>query len=58
MFEKMGKCLSYQCDTTDFPAVKGDTMKHMMEMCCSPKTAVTKEETALQKEQECDNGII
>ena len=24
----------------------------MMEMCCSPKTAGTKEETVLQKEQE------
>ena len=49
MFEKMGKCLPGQGDATDFSVMKGDMMKHMMEMCCSPKTASTKEETELQK---------
>ncbi len=52
MFEMMGKCFLGQGDATDFSAMKGDMMKKMMEMCCPPKTADTKEETELQKEQE------
>ena len=52
MFEKMGKCLPDQGDATDFSAMKGDMMKHMMEMCCSPKKAGTKEKTELKKKQE------
>ena len=52
MFEKMGKCFPDQGDATDFSAMKGGMMKKMMEMCCPPKTADTKEDTELQKEQE------
>ncbi len=51
MFEKMGKCFPGQGDATDFSAMKGAMMKNMMEMCCPPKTADTKEDDDLQKEQ-------
>ncbi len=52
MFEKMGKCFPGQGDATDFSAMKGAMMKNMMEMCCPPKTADTKEDDDRQKEQE------
>lgn len=52
MFEKMGKCFPGQGDATDFSAMKDNMMKKMMEMCCPPKTADTKEDTELQKEPE------
>jgi hypothetical protein len=52
MFEKMSKCCPGQVDSTDFSAMKGAMMKNMMEMCCPPKTADTKEDTELQKNQE------
>lgn len=52
MFEKMDKCFPGQGDANDFPAMKGAMMKNLMEMCCPPKTADTKEDTELQKEQE------
>ncbi len=54
MFEKMGKCFPGKGDATDFSAMKGAMIKNMMEMCCPPKTADTKEDTELQKEQEGD----
>ena len=52
MFEKMGKCFPGQSDATNFSAMKDSMMKKMMEMCCPPKTAETKEDTELQKEKE------
>ncbi len=52
MFEKMSKCCPGQGDAAGFSAMKGAMMKNMMEMCCPPKTAGTKEDTELQKEQE------
>jgi len=52
MFEKMGKCCPGQGDSFDFSIMKGVMMKNMMEKCCPPKTADTKEDTELQKEKE------
>ena len=52
MFEKMGKCCPGQGDSFDFSIMKGVMMKNMMEKCCPPKAADTKEDTELQKEKE------
>ncbi|MBT8356783.1 MAG: hypothetical protein HKO79_07875 [Desulfobacterales bacterium] len=45
MFQKMGQCFPGQGDITDISATKDSMMKNMMEMCCGPKTADTKEST-------------
>ena len=50
MLEKMGKCCPGQDDSFDFSAMKGGTMKNMMEMCCGPKKTDTKEDTGSEKE--------
>jgi hypothetical protein len=52
MFEMMSKFCPGQGDATDFSAMKGAMMKNMMEMCCPPKTADTKEDTELPQEPE------
>jgi len=49
MFEMMSKCCPGQGESTDFPAMKDNMMKNMMEMCCPPKPAKAKEDTELQK---------
>ena len=51
MFEKMSKCFPGQNGPADFSAIKDGMMKRMMERCCPPKTADTKEDTEIQKEE-------
>lgn len=52
MFEKMSKCFPRHDGPADFSAIRDGMMKRMMEKCCPPKTADTKEDTELQKEKE------
>jgi len=52
MFEKISGCFPGQDGPADFSAIKDGMMKRMMEMCCPPKTADTKEGTEIQKEEE------
>jgi len=52
MFEKISGCFPGQDGPADFSAIKDGMMKRMMEMCCPPKTADTKEDTEIQKEEE------
>jgi hypothetical protein len=51
MFEKMSRCFPRQDGPVDFSAIRDGMMKRMMEMCCPPKTADSKENTELQKEK-------